>query len=67
MSFDLFPASELGAIDRQVEDLVREAVNQHELLRSAERIGELIERRVELSEPVGFARIEELLGLRIPA
>lgn len=67
MPFDLFPVSELGAIDRCVEDLVRMAVSQGENRYAAEQIAELIERRVELSEPAGFAKIEQLIGQRIPA
>lgn len=67
MPFDLFPVSELGAIDRCVEDLVRMAVAGGESHAVSQQIAELIERRVELSEPAGFARIEQLIGHRIPA
>ncbi len=65
MPFDgvMFPETETANIDRELEQRVARVMDGERAGEDMSRLGDLMTRRAELTEPAGFARIAKLLGV----
>ncbi len=59
------PASTIEIIDRKIEDAIGRIMNGNPAPGDYCVVGDLTSRRVELSEPVAFERIEKILGVEL--